>query len=130
MHNSTFEVPVELTLGTLAAVLEYYRHIEGQDWYKQRWPVVPPLHVVAKTGRKEYGSYCLGVVSLTEHSNHTHSESYVLHEMAHHLTRGDGHGSRFAGTYSYLLGQMLGPVAQFILEDCYRNYGVKVLPCS
>jgi putative metallohydrolase (TIGR04338 family) len=55
-------------------------------------------------------------------------EIVILHEIAHHLTKGDGHGALFAGTLLDLVGERIAPEVALLLTDAYCMHGVTWKP--
>jgi putative metallohydrolase (TIGR04338 family) len=54
-------------------------------------------------------------------------EIVVLHELSHHLARGDGHGPRFVAAFIDLLTRMMGPEAGLAMRlICAADTKVKV----
>jgi putative metallohydrolase (TIGR04338 family) len=53
-------------------------------------------------------------------------ELVVLHELAHHLTPGDQHGSAFVATFVELVAELVGTEAAFLLRSALLDAGVAV----
>lgn len=51
-------------------------------------------------------------------------EVVVLHEVAHALSSGDGHGPKFRAAFVELMGATLGPEASFILSSAFFENGL------
>ena len=55
------------------------------------------------------------------------AESVLLHELAHHFAvTGSAHGPEFTATLLWLLGDVMGPEAAFVLRVLYGDSGVQV----
>lgn len=72
-----------------------------------------PPGVIAIPSRHNGGAYFL-------------REDTVLHEIAHHLARGDGHGPRFARAYVDLLADTGHPVFARMMEIACFEAGLPV----
>lgn len=53
-------------------------------------------------------------------------ETVVLHELAHHLTPGEGHGPAFTAHLLYLTGVIIGAEAEHMLRVAFYNRDVKI----
>jgi putative metallohydrolase (TIGR04338 family) len=55
-------------------------------------------------------------------------ELVVLHELAHHLAFGDGHGPRFVSTLLHMMGVVLGPEVELIARMTFADCEVNAVP--
>ncbi|WP_020142292.1 hypothetical protein [Terracoccus sp. 273MFTsu3.1] len=120
----------------------------GAEWYPEplvRFSDVPEVQpyvdkVLALVGcdrpirvRRRRGSaaahYDDGVIAIPSRHNggaYFLREDTALHEIAHHLTRGDGHGARFARAYVDLLAATGHPVLARMTEIACFEAGLPV----
>lgn len=52
-------------------------------------------------------------------------EVVLLHEIAHHRTRGDAHGPRFVGEFIELLSDLIGPEAGLLFRIFINDHDAK-----
>lgn len=118
--NSTVVIPTEVKFGSLDAVQKYCDAV-CEDY------CVGTVKVRARRGNRK-AEYTEGTIAIFVGDNKTQHwalrEAVVLHELAHHLSRGDGHGPRFAKTLLNLVEKYLGPGAWLILIDAFASGGV------
>ena len=100
----------------LGEVRAYLDDLVGSDWWADRWPHVEAIPV-ARTRSRRFSGYAVegtGEIRLrTERQVELPGigslrEPVVLHEVAHVVTPGDGHGPAFVDALLALVRERLG----------------------
>lgn len=90
---------------------------------------VPDDHEVRFDARLKRASGLVANARLIVLHPHRLTAALVVHEVAHLLTPGDGHGRRYAGVFAALVRDNLGFHAYGALLSSYDAYGISfVLP--
>lgn len=135
LHGSTLVLEQERRFGTLEAVQSYVTAVQGQSWYRERYPSVKPLTVRKRRGNVwAHYSPVEHEIALhdTEQAGRAWSlrEVVVLHEMAHAVARtGANHGPRFVAEFIEHVRQVIGESVAFLLRDAMYQNGVQICPC-
>lgn len=130
-YGSTLVVPVERKFGDLESVQRYVDRVLALSWVRAAWPRAQyPITVRRRKGDQRAHYEPMGwVMAVPDHGigRFTMRESYILHEVAHHLTesREASHGPEFAGIQQRLIADIIGPEAGLLLADSYAKHGVK-----
>jgi putative metallohydrolase (TIGR04338 family) len=136
LHGSRITLPIERRFASVASVQSYLDSVLAMRWLREAWPRA----AVAVTVRKRAGHAAAHYSSATAEIAVPQSragrwamrELVVLHELAHHLgtedsrTDGDDHGPGFAGRFTTLAGELIGPEAGFLLTVSFRENGVAI----
>ncbi|HEV7863085.1 MAG TPA: hypothetical protein VGR20_10310 [Acidimicrobiia bacterium] len=89
----------------LGEVRAYVGDLVASDWWADRWPHIETIPVArSRSGR--FGGYAVegtGEIRLS-----TLRESVLLHEIAHVVTPGTGHGPAFVASFLALVRERLG----------------------
>lgn len=128
--NSTITIPLELRFGSLESVQSYLQQVQQTDWYRRLFPRATSLVTVRKRkgdGKAHYEGG--GVIAMHDvpygKPGWALREIVALHELAHHVARGDGHGPVFAGTFLRLVQEAMGWETALLLTSAYADHGVK-----
>lgn len=133
-YGSTLVVPVERKFGDLEGVQRYVDRVLALSWVRAAWPRAQyPITVRRRKGdgRGHYERWG-SVIAIPDHGRgrFTMRETYVLHEVAHHLTERVGeasHGPEYAHILQRLVADIIGPEAGLLLMDSFQRHGVKML---
>jgi putative metallohydrolase (TIGR04338 family) len=124
IHNSSLVLPSEMRFGSLDGAQTYVDRIQASDWYRAKYPRATKIKVVQRKGNN-LAHYKHGEVAL--HDNERRGvawamrEIVVLHEMAHGVSTGDGHGSQFCAAFLFLVREVMGDVAWLVLYDAMTS---------
>lgn len=129
IFGSTVAVPqTEKKFGDLESVKRYIAWIYQTDWMKTNFPDSKPPKVELYRGhaKAEYVSWTQTIRMPAEKREGRWSmrEMVVLHELAHHLADGRGHGSAFTQAEVELVTEYVGIEAGFLLRSMYLMAGV------
>jgi putative metallohydrolase (TIGR04338 family) len=105
----------------LREVRAYLDDLVASDWWAERWPRIDSIPV-GRTRSTRFGGYCVdgtGEVRLG-----TLTEPVLLHEVAHVVTPGAGHGPAFVTALLALVRERLGFHAYGALLAELRGRGV------
>ena len=130
IHGSTLTLPVERRFGNLANVQTYCDKVLALNWVQAKYPrALRPVVVRERKGQeKAHYERMRAVIAVPPYERGkawAMREIVVLHELAHHLDTGYGHGVTFTATYEDLVTELIGPEAGFILRALYYDEGVK-----
>ncbi len=102
---------------TAAEVRAYLQTVVADEVVGERWPdaEVPDVHLGPHNLSCSYATTD-GVIVLRRDHLDLHS---VLHEFAHTLTPGDGHGPQFCTAYALLVRRFVGVVAWAALTGAF-----------
>ena len=89
----------------LRAVRAYLEELIGSDWWADRWPHVEAIPV-GRTRSERFSGYA--VEGTAEIRLGSLREAVVLHEVAHVVTSGAGHGPAFVEALLALVRERLG----------------------
>jgi len=130
--GSRVAVPDDRKFGDIAAVQRYVDAVLALDWVRRQAPeaAARPVRVRARRGatRAEYDLEARTIAVPTHRvgGRWAMRELVVLHELAHHLTGGAGHGPAFVATMIELVDGLVGPEAAFLLRASLQDAGVSV----
>ena len=89
----------------LREVRAYVDELISSDWWADRWPHIEAIPV-GRTRSSRFGGYAVEGSGEVRIGNL--SEPVVLHEVAHVVTPGDGHGPAFVEAFLALVRERLG----------------------
>lgn len=104
------QLPAAVRFGTLEAMQRYADAVLGHSATTSRYPGRGGLRVVPKRGFRS-ATYSNGVVHVPiadRRGRWALRDTVLLHEIAHHLAPGDGHGRDFRTALVYLYDTQLG----------------------
>lgn len=127
VFGSTIVVPQELRFGSLGHVQKYVdlvlAHPEVNALFGNQSH--RPISVRHRKGNAS-AHYCGGEIAIHHiegKNTWAMREIVVLHEIAHHLAPGSGHGSEFAGAFLSLVQIFMGVEAHMLLLSCLEGEG-------
>ncbi len=89
-----------------------------------------PIRVRHRAGERK-AHYQAGVIAIhTGRTNWAMRDLVVLHEIAHHLAQGDGHGPRFTAALLDLLDAAMGPEVALAARILFSEGGVDCVPAA
>lgn len=112
-YGSKLELPIVRRFGDIASIQRYCDRIcelEGAS----------PVTVRQRRGSRAAHYERLGAVIAIPDDRWARTEIVVLHELAHHLARGDGHGERFRGMFILLVREYIGHEVALLLESGFH----------
>jgi putative metallohydrolase (TIGR04338 family) len=123
-YGSTLTVPQEMKFGDIDSVERYLKMACHHIGYKG-----DPPSVRARRGtRKAHYEPTTQTIAVPPHVGSRDSwamrETVVLHELAHHLTRGHGHDSTFCSALIFLYTSCIGHEAGLLLTASFDERGV------
>lgn len=115
-YGSTFPIPLERKFSDLRAIEIFLNRVLQLGSVRSEYGDVDPV-TIKETKRGPNGEYQSrghysgdGVIRLSPHggglSNHLR-ESYILHELAHHMSLKSSHGQRWTQCYLFLLENVM-----------------------
>ena len=108
------------TFLNLPEVRAYVEELIDSDWWGDRWPHVDAV-AVGRTRSERFSGYALDGGREIRLGDRGLREPVVLHELAHVLTPGAGHGPTFVATLLALVRERLGFHAYGALLDEVRR---------
>lgn len=133
--GSTVVVPsTEKRFGNLQAVQVYVDRVLAHEDVQRAYEMASrPIRVRHRKANK-FAHYQAGEIAIHVAprlaDNWAMRECVVLHEIAHHLALGEGHGPKFVGAMEFLLRIFIGPEAALIYAYHCHLDGVKVEHCG
>jgi putative metallohydrolase (TIGR04338 family) len=124
--GSHLTLPREEVFDTLAQVEAYLRRAMAHPDVAGRYGSRRPPGVRERKGQRfahAEGSHTIAIPTVDKWALR---ELVVLHELAHILTPGDGHGPSFAACHLHLISSMIGPEVAWIHRVNLLENGVKV----
>jgi putative metallohydrolase (TIGR04338 family) len=91
----------------LGQVRAYVVELIETDWWAERWPQIETIPV-AETRSGRFGGYAVEQTGEIRLSRAALREPVVLHEIAHVVTPGAGHGPAFVAALLALVRERLG----------------------
>ena len=123
MHGTVITLPVERKFGSLEHIKIYVDHV------LKSYPEAGPCAVRQRRGNR-FAHYESGTIAINDPEygkpGWAMREIVVLHEVAHHLARGDGHGSKFRGAFVHLVTEFIGPEVGWLLSCGFMDNGLRV----
>ena len=95
------------TFRHLGEVRAYVEDLIGSDWWAERWPHVEAIPV-ARTRSRRFSGYAVEGGGQIRLGGRGLREPVVLHEIAHVVTPGAGHGPAFVAAFLVLVRERLG----------------------
>lgn len=135
LHGSKFVLPIERKFGDLDSVERYCEKILDLRQIREAFPETSrrPIAVRFRKGMRKAHWEFPGVIAVPipkQGFSWAMREIVILHEIAHHLAIRDQHGADFAGTFLFLIEEIIGPEVAFLLRDSYRLHEVLWTPCK
>ena len=126
--GSRVAVPDDRKFGDIAAVQRYVDAVLQLDWVRRRAPEAVRVRARRGATRAEYDleQRTIAVPTHRVGGRWAMRELVVLHELAHHLTRGAGHGPPFVAVMIELVDSLVGAEAAFLLRASLQDAGVQV----
>jgi putative metallohydrolase (TIGR04338 family) len=128
--GSRVAVPDDRKFGDIDSVRRYAEAVLALDWVRRAAPerTMTPVRVRARAGatKAEY-ELMTNTIAVPPHrvgGRWAMRELVVLHELAHHLTPGDQHGSAFVAMFAHLVEELIGAEAGFLLRSALLDAGV------
>lgn len=123
--GSSITLPVERKFASLETIQSYVDMVLALPTIREQFPrAKSPVRVRRRKGTK-FAHYEMGEIAIPMVlGSWACREIVVLHELAHHLTIGDGHGSRFRRAFCKLLEVAMAPEVSFALQICWHLEGV------
>ncbi len=118
-------LPVERRFASIDSIQTYVDKVLGLPSVVELYHP-GPCRVRERRGNR-MAHYCAGVIAIHTASQDRWAarEIVVLHELAHHLTNGDGHGSKFREALIFLTEICMAPEVAFALRVCWVMSGLK-----
>lgn len=125
LHGSTVVLPVERKFGDTAGVQRYVDAVLGLTQVQRAYGrATRPVTVRERKGTA-FAHYEYNVIAVPPHQGSKSSwamrEVVVLHELAHHLdgSYSGAHGSGFVAAFLFLIQEVMGFEASFILRSLF-----------
>jgi len=125
VYRSEKVVPQGLQFKELADVQAYLKQLQSHAWFRRRW-APRDFHLKdgrgARRGRASHGWWAR-IITLPRATRY---QSYVLHEVAHHLAGlNERHGPKFCRVYWTLVRYEFGPEAAKALKTEWAKNRVR-----
>jgi hypothetical protein len=126
-HGYTMQLPQERKFASLESIRSYVNAVCNLSQVRARFPG----RGTPKVAEHDY----IDIASYTHHDEtiniRTHKDSkwqqrelIVLHELAHHMAKGDGHGPEWRGAFVFLIDECMGrQMAMVMGEQFYAQVG-------
>lgn len=125
----TLTLPPEAKFGSIESVQTYVDRVLALPALATHPRAMVPLKVRHRAGDRK-AHYQSGKIAVhAGRNNWGMRELVVLHEMAHHLAWGDGHGPRFVSALLDLLDAAMGPEVALAARVLFTEGGVDCTPC-
>ena len=127
--GTTVQLPPEARFGDVDSIQRYVDSVIARPTVAARFGSVRPVRVRARRGNAAAHYEPPGVIAIPVSRDSTpfRREVVVAHELAHHLTpAGAPHGPEFTDTLLWLIDELLGPQAAFVLRVLYLESEVAV----
>lgn len=128
-YGSRVVVPDDRKFGDIDAVQRYADAVLALGWVRRAAPARAALRVRvrARAGatKAEYEVLTRTIAVPTHRigGGWAMRELVVLHELAHHLTRGTDHGPEFVAMLLNLVAELVGTEAEFLLRSALLDAG-------
>lgn len=93
--------------GNVTEARSYTDRLMAGDWWAQRWPHVDRV-VVGRSRSRRLDGYTMATPGAPEIRLSSLRQAVLLHELAHAVTPGAGHGPRFVDAYLALVRREMG----------------------
>lgn len=126
VNGVTVTLPPEAKFANVDSIQTYVNRVMALPGVVHQFGHRPPPRVRERRGSTK-AHYCAGVIAIPMDrlGKWAQRELVVLHELAHHLAPGDGHGPRFVSASLVLFGAALGPEVELIGRMIYADNEVK-----
>ncbi len=131
INGVTVTLPPEAKFASVDSIQAYIDRVLRMPGIRKAFGPVSPPRVCPRRGATK-AHYCAGsiFIPIGMDGKWAQRELVILHELAHHIAAGDGHGPRFADTFLTLLGMVLGPEVELIGRMTFADNAVKAAPKS
>jgi putative metallohydrolase (TIGR04338 family) len=132
IHGSKIVLPIERKFADLDSVKLYIDRVLDLSQIRRAFPIRSrhEINVRFRKGSKKAHYEYPGVIAVNippHRQGWAMREIVVLHEVAHHLAQ-SGHDEMFAGAFTFLVSEIIGPEVAFLLQDSFRIHGVQWSP--
>lgn len=126
VKGMTLTLPDERRFGALETVQAYADAVI--DMVNHKYPAKRVAVVEGRKSlrRKAYWDWKQIVLPQREVTSWAWREIVVLHEIAHHLTPGAGHNEEFCGAFIYLLSEVMGPEAGWLMTILLADNQIEI----
>lgn len=128
----TVTAPALVKFGDLASMQRYVDRVLSRESVRAYFGDQGSVVVEARRGDRaaEYHADLHTIrVPMMSSGRSLRTEPVILHELAHHFTADDdlaAHGPEFAANHLWLIEDVMGPEARFILGVLYSDSGVDI----
>ena len=128
--GTSLTLPPEARFGSIDNVRSYVDQVLAMPAVVAKWPDAGPVAVRRRRGDTSAHYECsaeTAVIAVPDHGTRwAMRELAVLHELSHHLSRGEpAHGSEFVATECELAEIVMGPEVAHVLRVIYAREGVR-----
>lgn len=135
-HGSHIYVPLQKRFADISSVQRYVDGVLALDSIQEAFPNAGPVRVRERRGQgKAHYEPSTKTIAIPLEDRMFGRESTVLHELAHHLSVGEGlastpsgtrwHGKEFREAMLFLVSVVLGEPAALLLRAGYHSSGVR-----
>ena len=132
IFGSTITLQSDRKFGDVQAVQRYVDSVLSLNWVRSRWTQAwVPVRVRERRGAaKAHYEGWSAVIAVPPHEkggSWAMREIVVLHEIAHHLSRGEyySHGPKFVEAFTELVEEIMSSQAAFLLRALLHEEGVR-----
>lgn len=124
----TLTLPPEAKFGSIESIQAYVDRVLALPALATHPRAMSPLRVRHRAGERK-AHYRNGEIAIhAGRNNWGMRELVVLHETAHHIAWGDGHGPGFVSALLDLLGAAMGPEVALAARVLFTEGGVDCTP--
>ncbi len=128
LSGVSLQLEPEARFGDLASVQAYVDRVTMMPAVVALFGITGKVVVRERRGSK-FAHYQAGEIAIHTEGNNSARwamrEIVVLHELAHHYSRGHQHGPVFTAAYTDLVDIVMGPQAALALRLLYQQEGVE-----
>lgn len=130
--DTQHDIPTTRLAGSTVTIPQERRWADLQSLQEYVSRLAPGVRVREREGQdKAHYERATATIAVPTRRTRTRSTPWamrqlvVLHEIAHHRAPG-GHGPEFCAAFLDLVGQEMGPEAEFLLRVTYLESGVRI----
>lgn len=119
--GSTFILPQERRFASLENVQSYVDGVLALGAVKATWEKASDPVRIAVSKYDFRGMYSKGVIYMPRSLDYGMRETFVLHELAHHLSGSNGHSDKFRECYCDLVGTVVSEELAWMMNILFEN---------
>lgn len=128
VNGVTVTLPPESRFACVDSIQVYVTRVMQMSSIASQYKRFTPVVRERKGTKKAHYQGGTIAIPLSREGKWAQREMVILHELAHHLAPGAGHGPEFVSAFLTLLGVVMGPEAELVARMVFIDNEVQTSP--